>query len=302
MALWNRRITKIGLALGGGGARGLAHVGVLKILEENHIPIDIICGTSMGAVVGAMYAYDPDASKVEKILRDYYSVHGIKGSWLEFLAREKEKHKSNLFKEMSNYVQKRYMGLAALSKIGLEDEKTLREPLEDLLPDDKIENMKIPFGATAINLSSANDVLIRGGSIIDAVYASSSIQGIFPPLLKNDEYYSDGGPTTNVPVEECFRMDADFVIGVYLPVVLEPVERFHNGLEVILRADTIAVMKLGKLLTRFADVSIVPDVGHIHWSAFNKFDECYEAGRTAALDMIGNIKNTISSYESKNKW
>ncbi|MCP4631437.1 MAG: hypothetical protein GY855_00815 [candidate division Zixibacteria bacterium] len=297
----NRKI-KIGLALGGGGARGIAHVGVLKILEQNSIPIDCIAGTSMGSVIGAMYAFEPDSKIVERRVREYYSENGVKGGWLEFLSRDPEEYQQNFFMEMSYYFKKRYMALSTLAKTGLEDEETLRGPLVELLPDIDIQDLKIPFSAVAVDLTEGKDAVFREGALIDAVYASSSIEGVFPPLEIDGLLFSDGGPIANVPVEACRQMGADFVIAVYLPMSAKREEQFNNGLEIILRADHIAVTKLTEILVNTSDIAVVPDLDHVHWSAFQKIDECIQEGEIAATILMDEIKKRIKSKELGLKW
>jgi len=280
---------KIGIALGGGGARGIAHIGVLKTLEAQNIPIDIICGTSMGSVIGAMYAFDPHAAHVEKKIKDYYTQHGIGSGWLNFLSKEEDEFKGSFLMEMSYFVRKKYMALAALRRAGLENAEALRRPLEKLLPDCNIEDLRIPFAAVATNLTEGTDEAFAEGSLIDAVYASSAIEGIFPPLARNGRLYSDGGPTANTPIEACRQMGADLVIAVFLPATLKREEKFANGLEVILRVDLIASVKLGRTLLDQADIVICPEVGDIHWAAFKKLDDCIDLGLRAAEKALPEI-------------
>ncbi len=289
---------KVGLALGGGGARGISHVGVLRVLEAEDIPVDIICGTSMGSVIGAIYAADPDASRLESNVREYYHQHELGGSWLKFLSKNKEEFKRNLFVEMSYYIRKRYMTLVALRRVGLEVEETLRKPLEQLLPDINIEDLKIPFAATAINLTKGEETIFSKGSLIDAVYASSAIEGIFPPLKKEGDLYSDGGPTSNVPVEACRKLGADFVIAVSLPFPTIDEGKFSNGLDVILRADNIAVKKLGKRLLEDADTIITPNVEDVHWAAFDNIDHCVDSGDQAARVVLPTIRKELRKRRS----
>lgn len=293
---------KIGLALGGGGARGLAHVGVLNVLERESVPIHCVCGTSMGSVIGGIYASEPDAGKLDRKIRDYYSVNGLQGSWLEFLSKEPKDFKGNLFRELSYYVQKKYMSLVAIRRVSLEDEHVLRKPLEDLLPEIDIRDLKIPFASAAINLTECRDAIIDSGPLIDAVYASSCIEGIFPPLKKDGCLFADGGPTSMIPVEACRHLGADFIIAVYLPLSKQLEDQFNNGLEVVLRADHVSMLKLGRLLLETADVVITPDVEHVHWAAFKKIDECIHKGEMATEAALDEIRMKLAAVERDRRW
>jgi NTE family protein len=190
------------------------------------------------------------------------------------------------------------MVLAALRRISLEDKSTLLEPLKYLLEDIIIEDLKIPFAATSINLSEGKDVIFRNGSLLDAVYASSALEGVFPPFEIDGDLYSDGGPTSNIPVEACRELGADFVIAVYLPQTIRREGKFDNGLEVVLRADNIATVKLGKSMLDRADVVITPEVSDIHWAAFKKFEECIKLGGQASSKAVPMIKDGLKRRKS----
>ncbi len=293
---------KVGLALGGGGARGLAHIGVLKILERESIPIDIICGTSMGAVIGSVYACNPDADKLEKLVKDFYKQHKIKGGWLEFLSKPEEDYKKKLFSEMSYHIRKKYMAIVAMRKISLEPESTLREPLMNFLKNcnchHEMSTIKTPFASVAINLTEGHEEIFTTGPLIDAVYASSSIEGFFPPLHRYGNYYSDGGPVSYVPVDACRKLGADLVIAVYLPTSIKRVDDFSNGLEIIFRADSIANLKLSNLLLQSADIVIKPEVEDVHWAAFQRINECIALGEKAAEGKITEIKRIIKEHKA----
>jgi NTE family protein len=292
---------KVGLALGGGGARGLAHIGVLKALEEEKIPIDAIAGTSMGAIVGGAYAQSPDSGKLISMVQDLINKFNLQSGWMEFLYQDFEKNKEkkeSLLKEISYFVRKRFMYFVGFSKISLESEEKLMDPLKAVLTDAPIEQAKIPFAAVAVDLISGKEVTIKSGSIINAVYASSSIEGVFPPLPMDNQLLSDGGVTSLVPVDAVRKLGANFIIGVNIPEISRKENRLASGIEVILRADSLTRKKLNDLVLTTADVIITPEVKTIHWANFGKVEECIQKGYEATKDKINEIKEKIGKKKS----
>lgn len=292
---------KIGLALGGGGARGLAHIGVLKALEEERIPIGAIAGTSMGAIIGGAYAQYPDSKRLTSIVHDLIDKFNLRSGWMEFLCRDFEKNenrKESLLKEISYFVRKRFMYLVGVSRISLESKEKLMDPLRVALNDEPIEQAKIPFAAVAVDLLSGMEVAIRKGSMIDAVYASSSIEGIFPPLRLNNQLLSDGGVTSLVPVDAARKLQANFIIGVNIPEMPKRENRLGSGIEIILRADSLTRGKLSNLVLETADMVITPEVRTIHWANFGKVDECIQKGYQATKRKIDELRKKIEKKKS----
>ncbi len=293
----------IGLALGGGGARGLAHIGVLKALEEERIPIHAIAGTSMGAIIGAAYAQYPNSKRLISMVHDLIDKFNLQGGWMEFLCRDfekNEKKKENLLKEIGYFVRKRFMYLVGVSRISLEPKGKLMDPLKVVLKDEPLEQAQIPFAAVAVDLISGREVAIKKGSMISAVYASSSIEGIFPPLRLNNQLLSDGGVTSLVPVDAARGLQANFVIGVNIPEMSKREGRLASGIEVILRADSLTREKLNRLVLETADFTITPEVRTIHWANFGRVDECIQRGYEATKDKIRELRQKIE--KKKNPW
>jgi len=183
----NKRGLKIGLALGGGSARGLAHVGIIQTLEAYNIPIDIIAGTSIGSVVGSLYAAGASINQLEEAA----------------LSMKKSKTFSLID--------------LALPHSGLISGKKIVEMLNDLaLKDKTFDDLEIPFATVATDVESGAEVILNQGKVIDAVRASISIPGIFTPVKYQDYYLVDGGVVDPVPVDVVQKMGADIIIAVSL--------------------------------------------------------------------------------------
>lgn len=182
-----KRGLKFGLALGGGSARGLAHVGVIQVLEAYNIPIDIIAGTSIGSVVGSLYAAGASIDQLEE------AALSMKKSKTLFLID------------------------LALPHSGLISGKRIEEMLNDLALEDKtFDDLKIPFAAVATDVESGAEVILNQGKVIDAVRASIAIPGIFTPVKYQDYFLVDGGIVDPVPVDVVQKMGADIIIAVSL--------------------------------------------------------------------------------------
>ncbi len=178
---------KIGIALGCGGARGLAHLGVLKILKQENIKIDFIVGASMGAFIGALFALDYDLDEIEKEALSFNKKKAIK-----------------ILLSVSN------------PKISMIGNKKVKKYAQSFLKNKTFEDTKIPLYVTATDLASGDQVIISKGKIIDAVMASISVPGIFPPVKIGGKYYIDGGVTNPTPIDVVKKLGADVVIGVDL--------------------------------------------------------------------------------------
>jgi NTE family protein len=292
---------KVGLALGGGGARGLAHIGVLKALEEEKIPIHAIAGTSMGAVVGGAYAQRGDARELILLAHDLLDKFDLKSGWMKFLCHEEEKNKDkkeSLLKELGYFVRRRLIYVVGASRISLEPQEKLMEPLRVALKDEPMEKAQIPFAAVAIDLVSGREVVIKKGSMILALYASSSIEGIFPPLRIDNQLLSDGGVTSLVPVDAVRGLGANFVMAVNIPEIIRQETKFASGIEVILRADALTRDKLNQLMLKECDVVITPEVRAIHWANFGKVDECIQKGYEATRTKMREIKEKMEKRKS----
>lgn len=182
---------KIGLALGSGGAKGLAHIGVLKVLEENNIPIDYIAGSSIGAFIGAYYALNKEIKPLEEIYR-------------------KMKKKDIL----------KLVDLSPPTK-GIIKGRKIRSFIKSIIGNKRFEDVQIPLAIVTTNLCSGEEVVMREGKLVDAIMASISIPGIFPPQKIKGKYYVDGGIVNPTPVNIVKEMGADVIVGVDLTMKKE---------------------------------------------------------------------------------
>tara|TARA_Y100000310_G_C20595876_1_gene770476 strand:+ start:373 stop:1317 length:945 start_codon:yes stop_codon:yes gene_type:complete len=174
---------KVGLALGGGGAKGMSYVGIFKVLERHKIPIDYVSGTSIGAVFGALYCAGYSADEIEKIISEM--------SWKKLV-------------DFSNFGD------------GLIEGKAIEKTLAKLLKGKSFENLRIPLAVTAVDLASGEEVVFESGDLVRAVHASTAIPGVFCPVKIDHRSYVDGGVIDPVPVGALRQKKVDVVIAVNL--------------------------------------------------------------------------------------
>ena len=289
---------KVGLALGGGGARGLAHIGILKVLERESIPIDLITGTSMGAITGAVYALKKDISAIEKITEKYSKISGFNIN-LSFSGKER-KDKPFFLKKMSDFLKKGYILNLELRRKYINDGEELKKIIKDLVGDKAFTDTKIPFAAVAADLVKGEKVILTQGKLFDALLASASIPGMFPPVISDKKILVDGGIVDVVPIEAARSLGANFVIAVSVSQTIKKREEFNNAVEIFFRSDSITSAELRKLQLSFADVVITPKVGRFHWSDFSKPEQCIREGEIAAQNAILELKKKLKKI--KQSW
>jgi NTE family protein len=285
---------KICLALGGGAARGLAHLGVLKVFEDAHVPIHMIAGTSLGAMMGGLYATKPDAAywmvRVDQFLRSFVS----RKRRLDFLRKleQPNNHNHGFFNDMSFLIRKGYFWGVTATQSAFVAEQEYRDLIYPLIPDISIEQTTIPFACVATDIRNGKRVMYTTGSLRTAISASCALPGIFPPVEDNGMLLVDGGWVERVPVICAWEMGADIVIAVDVSSDVELFEE-KSGLDIVLRADAVTRIYLNEILVRNADVVIHPAVGGTHWADFSNPKEMYKQGETAALEKLISIRTLM---------
>ena len=256
---------RVGLALGGGGARGFAHIGVLRVLEQEKIPIDLVVGTSVGSLIGALYA---DSGRVLDA---------------EFLAAEVRAE--DVFD----------VSALALFSGGLADGEGIETFLGQHLKSSTIEQMQVPFAAVTTELRTGRTVVLERGPIGTAVRASSAIPGVFRPVVIDGVTYVDGGVTDPVPADVARARGAEVVIAVAVPAAV-PDRTPTSTAGVVLQSIALLTAEIQKLRAREADVVIVPEVGAVAYDDFSQKKKLVEAGEAAARAALPAIRAAIAAH------
>ena len=296
------RLCRIGLALGGGGARGLAHLGVLCALEREGISVDLLLGTSMGALVASVYALSPRCDFVIERFRRYFASEEFKRSNPEFLhfhGHEEFPLYQGIFQRFASYIKKGIFYSQSLTKKAPVSEEVFSQNINFIVDDVQFQEARIPLAIVALDLVSGQEVVLREGSLRAAVKASCAIPGILPPVIIGDRELVDGGWIDRVPIRPALQMGADLVIAVDVAEGLGGREDYNTGLGIVLRSHDITRLALARLQLEEADVVISPDVSGIHWSDFGHLDECLVAGEKATREKLDEIRSRVKKKTLK---
>jgi len=285
---------KVGLALGGGGARGIAHIGVLKVFEEAGLEFDAISGTSFGSIVGAMYAQSPDVDRLRKKVLAFLKSDQFRRTKIFFIKRhyEEKKHKS-FITSLKTYLQKGIFWGISLQGTSFISEDTFLSQIAELLEDRRIEETQIRFVALASDLSNGGEKVLSEGPIRQAVAASCAIPGVFPPIRIGECQLIDGGWVNQVPVVPLKRLGMDFTVAISISEDCESLHEFDSGLDVVLRANEITRCVLSASQVEAADFVIRPELEDIHWSDFWRYHSAIERGEAAARAAIKPLKRLL---------
>ena len=288
---------KIGLVLGGGGARGLGHIGVLKALKKHSIPIHMVAGTSIGAVIGAMYAATLDPHWIENKFKEFIDSEAYKRIGLHRLVPTSQPN-SSIFQMAATYMKNQIIINLANDRLGILKQERLSEIIEFLLPVKTFEELKIPFSCLAVDLNSGEDVVFNSGNLIEAIVASSAIPGYIPPIEKDGMLLTDGAVSCPVPVKTVRKMGADFRISVDVGLNhFEPLEN-PNLLQVLGRAEQITSTRLGEVKSEKADITIRPDTMNVFWAEFDKIDQLIKLGAEETEKQFWQIKDNLEKKKS----
>ncbi len=258
---------KVALVLGAGASRGFAHIGVLKVLESNRIPIHMIIGTSAGSFVGSLYAYGFNAFQIQK---------------------------------MSFSLERADIIDLTIPDNGFVKGEKLEEYINITVKNTPLEKMRIPFYAVATDLQNGQEVVFGRGNTGTAVRASCSIPGVFRPVKIDNRIYVDGGVVSPVAVDAAKRMGADVVIAVDIASAVDDAQP-ESTIDTLLQSISIMYSKLSSMQLSKADVVIRPKVGYIASSDFSKRHEAVLEGEKAALEALPAIQNIIAGLRNEGR-
>jgi NTE family protein len=255
---------KVALALGGGGVRGFSHIGVLDVLEEEDIAIDLIAGTSAGALIGGAYAAGLAPREIQAKVDAYLRSPEFEESALKTLGLSVGPERKGPLQKAQAYVTSRYYLLRSFFPdlpLAAQDFQSL---IHHFIPDMDIRQTRIPFLAVATDLISGEEIVFREGSLRQAILASCAVPGAIEPVRHGDWLLADGGITSLIPVQAARQAGADVVIAVMVGRSLPP-PQIDSAQDIFYRAGEITSNKLEETELAKADVVIRPQVGDLHW-------------------------------------
>jgi len=277
---------RIGLVLSGGGARGAPHVGVIRVLEELNIPVDYIAGTSMGSIIGGLYASGLSADEIEAALKamDWDHVFSDRPPRVERPFRRKRDDDFYLVKAKPGFNRGRLMFPSGAIQ-GQKFDLALRQLVRHVSTVSDFDELPIPFRAVASDIGTGKPVVLAGGDLAMAMRASMAVPGAFAATEIDGRVLVDGGITNNLPINVAREMGADIVIAVDISTPLSPPEAVHNVLQITgqltsIMTRTNAELQIASLTEH--DILIVPDLGEIGSADFGRAAEAIETGRVAA--------------------
>ncbi|WP_110953108.1 patatin-like phospholipase family protein [Anaerosinus massiliensis] len=255
---------KIGLALGSGGLRGIAHVGVLKVFEKEGLSIDYIAGCSIGSLIGALYCSGHSADTILKLAQNLGRRH-----WLDFL----------------------------VTRMGLFSGEKIIETMSLLTKKNCFSQLDIPLAVVATDLNTGQEVVFTEGLVSTAVRASVSVPGVFVPYALEDMLLVDGAVLNPTPIDVAFDMGADIVIAVDLAYTNSQ-SKINNIFDVILQSIDIMERELRKYRHKQDNVILIkPDVAHISPSSFDHIDECFLIGERSTYGILEELHKMIENQE-----
>lgn len=258
---------KIAIVLGAGASKGFAHIGVLKVLESNKIPLHMIIGTSAGSFVGSLYAYGFNAFELQKL---------------------------------SFAIERDDIIDLTIPDNGFIKGERLEGYINRIMENKPMEKLRIPFYAVATDIQSGREVVFGSGNTGTAVRASCSIPGIFRPANISGRMYVDGGVVSPVAIEAARRLGADIVIAVDISSDVEASSP-TGTIETILQAINIMYSKLAAIQLSKADVVIKPKVGYIGSADFSKRHEATLEGEKAAIEVLPKIQEIVNRLKQEGR-
>lgn len=247
----------VGLALGGGGGRGIAHIGVLAELEAARIPVHVIAGTSAGSLVGVLYAAGLSPEQMLAL--------AMRTSWRDLVQ-------------------------LTMPRVGLVSAARMEHLLNDILHNAKLEELPVPVAAVACDLHTGREVVLRQGNAALAVKASCAVPGIFSPVPYGDLLLADGGIVNGVPVNVARQMSADVTIAVQLHHGMPKAQELNNIFAIL--SQSFEIMQRSQHMD-IPDVLIIPELGNHHMGDLARVMPAYEEGRAAARKALPAIREML---------
>jgi NTE family protein len=283
------------LALGGGGARGVAHLGAIKEVLAAGISVERIVGVSSGSLVGAMFAFDPDIERVTKRALGFLQSCDFARQQERLLrvhpvpATVPVKGVMSGYQRLADLVRANRLFYRAVRQSSLVPGRLLQEVVNHLLPDADIEDAKVPLSIVAVDLDAGRPVVFEHGPVRIAAQASAAVPGVFPPVSCDGRLLCDIGGLCALPLWVARSYDPHLLIAVDVGATLKPLAPQPTALDVMMRMNDIGSAMFRAQLRSEADLTIVPDVDNVQWFDFTTAPAVVEAGAVAARSALASL-------------
>ena len=289
--------SSLGLALGGGGVRGLSHLGVIQALHKENIVISHISGTSIGSLVGAMYAYSRDPlwvkDKFLSLSKDKYFINAFK----EEFGKIDVESETMIFDYYLSEITEDHHFTNQIKPKYLIQKKFLKEIINYMLPVNNFKDLSIPLFISVSDINNNKEIIYENGDLIEAVVQSSSVPGYFEPIVKNDKILVDGGVVNPIPIS-LISNHCNFVVAVDVSSRKLPLLTKTSILDISKRADNISRLHLSKVLSQKADVLIQPDGFGLHWAKIDMLEELVKSGFESLMINIDSINDKLELIQT----
>jgi len=293
---------KVAVVLSGGGARGVASIGVLKVLEQEDLPIDLIVGTSIGSILGGLYASGYSIGQLERMVDTT--------NWADVLSFNDEARRADLFLDQKlaedrSILTVRFQGFEPIVPQSLSTGQRLTNYLNLLVlqgiyhPNPSFDDLRIPFRAVATDLVSGKAIALDRGDLTEALRASVSVPLLFSPVQRDTARLLDGGLVSNIPVDVARAWGADIVVAVDVTSPLRPIARLNAPWEVADQILGITMQTANRIQLANANLVIRPDLGAHLSDDFTHLDSLVAAGERAARDIVDQLKTLVQTRKTE---
>ncbi|MGC9324240.1 MAG: patatin-like phospholipase family protein [Desulfomonilia bacterium] len=290
-----RKKKRVVLALGAGGSRGLAHIGVIRALNDAGIPIDCIVGISFGAIVGSLYCLTRDIDEVEKKLREYMESPLFQDTWRDMEFVEPEKSRTFLEKIQAT-IKQGYFYTKALSRRSVITPENFVLHIKELVGEHTFDDLTLPFKCSSVDLITGNPIIFNDGDLYTALQASCAAPGFFPPVNLHGMLLVDGGVAEMIPYHAAQTFRPDYLIGVDVTQSIDPIDEdkeIHHSLDVVFRSYDITREYMNIYIADKIDSVIRPNIGSYSWADFEYFDLFVEEGYRSTMERAPGLRRKI---------
>ncbi len=295
-----KKILEKAVVLGGGGAKGFAHMGALTTLEKEGLRPDVICGTSAGSIAGAFYSLYADRITEFENIEETYEFSVLKRMKLDSFDFEEDKE--GFFLKTLYTVKKKLLFVRMLRDNALMKKEDVEPVFKNLFRDMTFEQLSIPLTAVAFDLVSGKDVYIKTGKLWKGILASCSIPGLLPPVEYGDMLLIDGGITNRLPVKCAVLAGAQSIVAVDVSKFHPSLLELNSVFDIHMRTDALISSRFDLYNSRMADLILKPDLGDMRWNNFLRYRYAIEKGAEEAKSRLPEIKKVfgrISRYKKR---
>ena len=286
------------LVLGGGGARGLAHLGVLQVLDEEGIPVDCIVANSAGAIVGAGYLLGPDAEIITDQVLEYLSSPAFRRLGLKFHHGTNDSSEPSAVSRLLTGWRRQVAMHLLFRRPSLFHSRRLEGVIHQLIPECNFEDLRAPLHVVTLDIGTGEEVVLHEGEVRPALVASCSVPGFFPPVEMAGRTLIDSGQSDNLPVGVAAELGTRPIVSVNLSKDLENRTDYSTGIEIMFRSDEIGSHWNNRLREADADVALAPHLGGRYWLDFSSAEDIVAAGAEAAREALPDLRAKLGECKA----